>query len=114
MLAQRALGLQLTGDEPDGDDLELLGGIQQPHSGALACRLVFERDLAEADESVADMRWIVDRQPSLAGGVDVGEGPVGKSGSLLRVEAGHALTIPTACYREGLGVCDSPHQIHLK
>ena len=64
LLAQRALGLQLAGDEPNGHDLELLGGIQQPHPGALAGRLVFECDLPEADESVADVRgsWIGSRR----------------------------------------------------
>ena len=88
--AKCTFGLQLAGDEPDRDDLELLGRVQQPHAGPLAGRLVFEGDLAEADQRIADVGGVVDRQPSPAMRVDVGERTVGKAGSFLRIEAGHA------------------------
>src|SRR5207249_4279302 len=84
---------QLAGDEPDGHDAVLLRRVQQPFAGALPGRIVVEGDLVEPGECIPHVRLVVHRQPPPAARVNVGEGPVGKPGSLLGLETGHACTI---------------------
>jgi len=81
-------GLQLAGDEPDGDDAVLLRGVQQPRARALPRRVVLEADLPEARERVPYVRLVMDGQPSPPARVDVGEGAVAEAGALAGVEAG--------------------------
>ncbi len=50
---------------------------------------VLERHLLEAGEGVADVRGIVDREPSLPLRVDVREGAVGQVSAVGRVELRH-------------------------
>ena len=82
--------LQLAGDEADRHDAEALGRLQQPLAGALAGGVVLEPHLPEAGQRVADVGRIVDRQAAaIPSSIDVGEGAVGQSGALGRVQAGH-------------------------
>ena len=87
--AELALGLQLAGDEPDRNDAEALGRLQQTGAGLLACRLVLEHDLVEAGQGVADVGGVVDRQTPAAARVDVGEGGGRQLGAIGRLEPGH-------------------------
>ncbi len=88
-------GLQLTGDESDGDDTVLLGGVEQPRAGALPSRVVLEAHLREPGERVTHVGLVVDRQPPPSPRVDVGEGAVTKAGALARVETGHLRAAPS-------------------
>ena len=54
-LDERALVLELAGDETDRHDLELLRRVEQPHARLLAGRLVFEGNLPEPNERVSDV-----------------------------------------------------------
>ena len=89
--SELTFGLQLTGDEPDGDDAESLGRLQQPASSEVSRRLVLENDLVEAGESIADVGRVVDRQPSPPTAVDVREGAGGKLGPISRFEPCHVV-----------------------
>ena len=87
--AELALGLQLAGDEPDRNDAEALGRLQQTGAGLLPGRLVLEHDLVEAGQGVADVGGVVDRQPPAAACVDVGEGGGRQLGAIGGLEPGH-------------------------
>ena len=87
------LGLQLAFDEPDGHDPVALGRVEQPDAGALPSVLVLELDLTESGEGVAHVGGVVNRQPPLTAGVDVGEGGVRELGAIHRVERGHVRTV---------------------
>jgi hypothetical protein len=87
---ERTLGLQLSGDESDRNDLELLRRVQHAHPSALAGPIVLEVDLAEASQGVAHVRRVVDRQTTATAGVDVREGSVGQPGAFARIQASHA------------------------
>ena len=89
-LRQPPLRLELRADEPDRRYAVLLRGAQEPEPGAVARRLVVEDDLVEARERVAHVRRVVDRQPPLAGRVDVRERAVRELRAGLRIELGHA------------------------
>ena len=83
------LRLQLASDEPDGHDAVALRRVQQPLAGALPGGIVLEGDLVEPRECIAHVGLVVDRKPPPAARVDVGEGPVGKAGSLASLETRH-------------------------
>src|SRR6266542_2448676 len=85
----RALRTQLAGDEPDGHDAVLLGGVQEPLAGPLPGRVVLERDLVEPGEGVAHVRLVVDGQPSPAERVYVSERAVRQSRPVAVFEPGH-------------------------
>jgi hypothetical protein len=70
--------------------------VQEPLARAVARGVVLERDAAEACEGVADVRGVVDRQPSASFAVDVGERSIGEVRSLAGGELCHAPTIPPA------------------
>ena len=89
LASELALGLQLSGDEPHGDDSESLGSLEQPGPRLLPGRLVFEHDLVEASQGVAHVAGVVDRQPAPATPVDIGEGAVRQPGSIGRLEPCH-------------------------
>ena len=89
LASELALGLQLAGDEPHGDDAVSLGRLEQPGPRLLAGRLVLEHDLAEAGQGVAHVAGIVDRQPAPAAPVDIGEGAVRQPGSIGGFEPCH-------------------------
>jgi hypothetical protein len=106
------LRLQLTGDEPDRHDPVLLGRAQQPLAGTLSGAIVLEVDLAETSEGVPDVGLVVNRQPSPAAGVHVGERAVRKVGSLRRVESGHASTLTTrSTERVAVPACASTQRL---
>ncbi len=84
-----ALRSELPRDEPDGNDAVLLCRVQQPPAGVLPGRVVLEPDPFEPAEGGPHVRLVVDRQPSPAIGVDVGERPVGEARPLTSAELGH-------------------------
>jgi hypothetical protein len=83
------LRLQLAGDEPDRHDAVLPGRVQQPLPCSLARGLVLEGDLVEPGQRVPYVGLVVDRQPPAAGGVDVGERPVGETRALAGLQSRH-------------------------
>ncbi len=85
--------MQLAGDEPDGDDLAAFRGVEQPEPCTVASGLIVEGDLAEAGQRVANVRRIVDRQPSPAMRIDIGERPIREIGPFLRIEASHTANV---------------------
>ena len=87
--AELTLGLQLAGDEPDGDDAETLGGLQQPGAGLLPGRFVLERHLVEAGQRIAHVGGVVDRQAAPPAGIDVGEGGRRQLGAIGGPELWH-------------------------
>lgn len=87
------LRFELAGDEPDGHDAVLLGGVQQSLTGALSGCIVLEIDLLESGERVAHVRLVVDGKPPPAARVDVGECAVREARPFAGAEPGHALTI---------------------
>lgn len=66
-----------------------LGGPQESHPGAIPGAVVLEGDLVEPGQGVADVRRVVDRQATLAVGIDVGERAVRKRRALPCRERGH-------------------------
>jgi len=84
-----ALRAKLAGHEPDRHDAVLFGGFEQPRPRAIPGGLVLEGRLIEASQSVADMRLVIDRQPPLASGVDVGKGTVRQSVARFLAELRH-------------------------
>src|SRR4029450_8721770 len=90
---QLPLWLQLRADEADGHDPVLLARPQQPHARLVPRALVLEGHLAEARESVAHVRRVVDRQTPSTARVDVCERAIGKLCSLLRAKRWHAQMI---------------------
>ena len=62
--ADLPLGLELTGDEPDGHDPVPLGGVEQAGARPVPRRFVFELHLAEAGEALRTWAasWIGNRR----------------------------------------------------
>ena len=71
-----ALRAQLAGHETDGHDAVLLGRFEQPGSRPISRRFVLETRLVEARERVANVGFVIDRQPPAARRIDIGEGAV--------------------------------------
>jgi hypothetical protein len=92
-LALLPLGSKLAGDEADGHDAVLLGGVQQPFASALTIGVVVESDLVEPGKRVAHVRLVMDGQPSAPARVDIGECAVGELRPLAVPEFGHGMRI---------------------
>ena len=71
--AEGALRVQLAGDEPEGHDPVLLRGVEQPGARPVARDVVLEADLVEPSERVSNVGRVMDRKPSPAASVNVGE-----------------------------------------
>ena len=83
------LSLELPGHEADGHDPVLLGGPEELLARPLQSGFVFEGHLREARESVANVRFVVDRQTPPAPRIHVGEGALGQLLSILGAELAH-------------------------
>jgi hypothetical protein len=68
----------------------------------LASLFVFEGDLVEPGEGVADMGRVVYRQSAVAARVDVREGGVRKLGPLSRLESPHDANLTTGAAKPGV------------
>ena len=90
---------QLSGNEADRHDLELLRRVQQTLASAVTGCVALEVDPPEPCQRVANMARIVDRQSPAATRVDVREGTVGKFRPLVRIEACHVQTVARSSYR---------------
>ena len=95
-------------DEPHRNDAVLLGCVQEPPASSLSGSVVLERDPVEAGERIPYMRFVIDRQPTLAVGVDVGERAVGELRPFAGFELGHLPTIYAAPDVGGRGLLGRP------
>ncbi len=82
-----ALAAELAVHEADRHDPVLLGGLQEPPPGAIAGIVVLELHLVESGQGVANVRFVVDRQPPPTPGIDVGEGAVAQRPALPGAES---------------------------
>ncbi len=86
-------GIDLAGDETDRHDAVALCSPQQPRARTVTRRVVFELDLAEPGQRVADVRRVVDREPPVALRIDVGERSIRERSPVGRREPRHAATV---------------------
>jgi hypothetical protein len=87
------LRAELAGDEADGHDPVLLGGVEEPLAGPFPGRFVLERHLVEALQGIADVRLVVDRQAPSSPRIHVREGALGQPRAFPGAELAHELPV---------------------